>query len=152
MRTVLLVLCLCSDMWAQASRSEESEPDFSSSVAYAVHYSYDDMGNMVLRHLAPMSSFSRFLEEKEEKKNLFRTISVNVSADAAWSSVLFSIAGPQVESGQLLIYTTSGQLVMNHAFSSNMFTLDLSRLNRRLYLFRLSTEGRTEDFKLLKTR
>ncbi len=91
-------------------------------------------------------------DDPEDQKTLLHGTDVTVKADALWRNVQFSIAGEEVENGMLYIYTTSGTKVLEHPFRGNAFTLDLSSLARRLYIFHLVTDNRTKDFKLMKTR
>ena len=82
-----------------------------SSVVYVARYSYDDMGNMVLRRWAPNYASLRMEDggdSPEELRNLVEGVDVSVRADNLWRNVRFSISGGNVENGQLSVYTTSG--------------------------------------------
>ena len=144
MKRNILVLLTCSlgmTAWGETHVLDGAQS--SNSIVYVARYSYDDMGNMVLR---------RWVPNYEELRNLVEGVDVSVRADNLWRNVRFSISGGNVENGQLSVYTTSGSLVAEHSFTGNTFTLDLSSLDRRLYIFHLSTEYGVKDFKLMKTK
>ena len=113
------------------------------------------MGNMVLRRWTPSYASLRMGgggDSPEELRDLVEGVDVTVRADDLWRNVQFSISGKNAEDGQLSVYTTSGTLVAEHSFTGNAFTLDLSTLDRRLYIFHLATEYGVKDFKLMKTK
>ena len=156
MKRNILVLLTCSlgmTAWGETHVLDGAQS--SNSIVYVARYSYDDMGNMVLRRWVPNYASLRMEDggdSPEELRNLVEGVDVSVRADNLWRNVRFSISGGNVENGQLSVYTTSGSLVAEHSFTGNTFTLDLSSLDRRLYIFHLSTEYGVKDFKLMKTK
>ena len=72
----------------------------SNSIVYVARYSYDDMGNMVLRRWVPNYASLRMEDggdSPEELRNLVEGVDVSVRADNLWRNVRFSISGQKVE-------------------------------------------------------
>ena len=91
MKRNILVLLTCSlgmTAWGETHVLDGAQS--SNSIVYVARYSYDDMGNMVLRRWVPGDS-------PEELRNLVEGVDVSVRADNLWRNVRFSISGQKVE-------------------------------------------------------
>ena len=125
MKRNILVLLTCSlgmTAWGETHVLDGAQS--SNSIVYVARYSYDDIGNMVLRRWAPNYASLRMEDggdSPEELRNLVEGVDVSVRADNLWRNVRFSISGGNVENGQLSVYTTSGSLVAEHSFTGNTY-------------------------------
>ena len=97
MKRNILVLLTCSlgmTAWGETHVLDGAQS--SNSIVYVARYSYDDMGNMVLRRWVPNYASLRMEDggdSPEELRNLVEGVDVSVRADNLWRNVRFSISG-----------------------------------------------------------
>jgi len=124
----------------------------SSSVVF-IRYTYDGAGNIIRKNWM-YGTLQNFMSENEhdEHSNLVNQSRVRITANGTWESVRISIAGENVESGILHVYSIAGALMGSYPFSGNEFTIDLSFLERSLYVFRIETKTFNKDYKITKRK
>lgn len=124
----------------------------SNSVVF-VRYTYDEAGNMVRKNWMYGTLQNLMSEnEKDKRSNLVNQSRIRISANGTWENVRISIAGENVESGVLYVYSISGALMGSYPFMGNDFTIDLSFLERSLYVFRIETGTFNKDYKITKRK
>lgn len=124
----------------------------SNSVVF-IRYTYDGAGNIIRKNWM-YGTLQNLMSENEhdEPSSLVNQARVRITGNGTWESVRVSIAGENVESGILLVYSISGALMGSYPFSGNEFTIDLSFLERSLYVFRIETETFNTDYKITKRK
>ncbi|MBQ8050034.1 MAG: T9SS type A sorting domain-containing protein [Bacteroidaceae bacterium] len=103
-----------------------------------VTYTYDDAGNIIKKSHHWILTTQGTTEEDSDVYSFKGEFDISITADYSWEHVSIEITGNvDAEGGLLEVYNMSGMNVYKAKMSSNCTSINLSSLNKGVYIFRI---------------
>lgn len=152
--TILAIfICFSANSYAQIRTEEEQNQDMqvmSQNVRFTIRFNYDNVG--MITNLIPIRPTSRESDISISQEANFR-LSLRANANTTWSSVRvqtnIDLSGAS-QNSTMRIYTASGNLVASYNITQTSTILDLSDLDKGVYIFTLYNGEDQVSYKLYK--
>lgn len=113
-------------------------------------YTYDSAGNVISKKLfsATHQPQCQIADDYDSQPSQF----VSINTDEGWSTVHIKITGEIMDGDMLYIYSSRGLLIQSIRLSQAEFTLNLSDLEKGIYIFCFQLSGEKKETKYHKNK